>query len=453
MTFVPRFRLLAWSAAVFMPLSLVLALLADLRPLALGASVLLIGLAGFDALASKDRLAGINVELPDVVRLSKGRQGDLVVRIENEGVRIKRLRIGLGFPREIFSESNELDVFLPFESALSSVRWPIQGLKQGCYRLQGCFLETPSRFGFWGVRARSLPVSEIRVYPNLFGERQKLAALFLNQGLGYHAQRQVGKGRDFEQLREYLFGDSYEDIHWKATAKRGQPVTKVYQIERTQQIYVVVDASRLSARPAPSSGKAVVAAELPELTTIWDRFAAAALVLSLAAQRQGDVFGLIAFDDRVRAFMPAKNGAAHFNTCRDALYTLQPQRVSPDFAELFGFIGERIRRRALIIFLTSLDDAVLAQSFSRHIDLITRRHLVLITMLQPAAAAPLFSSLSVSNLEDIYRSLAGHLIWRRLRETHKMLRRFGVEFSLLKDENLCADVVGKYLALKRRQVI
>ena len=96
--------------------------------------------------------------------------------------------------------------------------------------------------------------SEIRVYPNLLTERKNLAALFLNRGtFGIHAQRQVGKGRDFEKLREYVPGDGYDEIHWKATARRGRPITKVFQIEKTQEIYVIVDASRLSAREVRSS--------------------------------------------------------------------------------------------------------------------------------------------------------------------------------------------------------
>ena len=43
-------------------------------------------------------------------------------------------------------------------------------------------------------------------------------------------------------------GDSLGDVHWKATAKRGHPVTKEFQIERTQEVYCIIDASRLSAR-------------------------------------------------------------------------------------------------------------------------------------------------------------------------------------------------------------
>jgi uncharacterized protein (DUF58 family) len=139
---------------------------------------------------------------------------------------------------------------------------------------------------------------EIRVYPNLFDERKNLSGLFLNKGLGIHTQRQVGKGRDFEQLREYLPGDSFEDIHWKTTAKRGEPITKVYQIERTQQIYVIIDASRLSARSpeansAPIQGDAQTA--VADLTTMLQRFITSALIMALAAERQGDMFGLLTF--------------------------------------------------------------------------------------------------------------------------------------------------------------
>jgi uncharacterized protein (DUF58 family) len=78
--------------------------------------------------------------------------------------------------------------------------------------------------------------AELRVYPNLLGERRAVASIFLRRALpGVHSARQIGKGRDFEKLRDYVPGDSFDDIHWKATAKRAHPVTKVFQIERTQE--------------------------------------------------------------------------------------------------------------------------------------------------------------------------------------------------------------------------
>jgi uncharacterized protein (DUF58 family) len=351
----------------------------------------------------------------------------------------------------------ELSIELPENNPVSSIDWLIKGLKQGRYTVDRCYLEAASLWGFWSVRSTLRIHMEIRVYPNLFEEQKNLSALFLNRGLGVHAQRQVGKGRDFEQLREYLPGDSFEDIHWKTTAKRGLPITKVYQIERTQQIYVIIDSSRLSARSSEgnslSGNGQEVKAHAEEFTTVLQRFITAALIMALAAERQGDLFGLLTFDDKIRSFLKAKMGKAHFDVCRDALYTLQPHRVSPDFAELFTFIGTKIRRRALLVFLTHLDDPVLADSFTQHIDLVSRNHVVLVNMIKPPVVKPLFATDSVSSVNDIYTHLGGHMAWRQIRETQKVLQRRGVGFAMLNNESLCSEMVSQYLSLKRRQVL
>jgi uncharacterized protein (DUF58 family) len=189
------------------------------------------------------------------------------------------------------------------------------------------------------------------------------------------------------------------------------------------------------------------------LTTMLQRFITSALIMALAAERQGDMFGLLTFDDKVRSFLTAKKGKAHFNTCRDTLYTLQPRSVSPDFAELFTFIGTKMRRRALLVFLTHLDDPVLADSFAQYIDLISRQHVILVNMFKPEAARPLFSSESVSSVNDIYNDLGGHLLWRRLQETQKVLQRRAVGLGMLDNENFCTELVSQYLTLKRRQVL
>ena len=455
MKFVPTYKLLFWFAIVFLPVSILIALVPAATAAGLGMAVMLIVVAIIDAVVSRDRLAGIRVTIPEVVRLSVGRDGDLTLSIENEDLRIKRLRLGLAFPKEIYSPHLDLVSNLPEEVSTSVVVWPFKALKQGMYLLQSCYLETSSRLGFWYLRRAEKLQSQIRVYPDLLRERKRLSGLFSNRGIGIHTQRMVGKGKEFEQLREYLPGDSYEDIHWKATARRGLPITKVYQIERTQQIYVVIDGSRLSARNSEPFGRnsAHESSGPSHYTNIMERFTAAALIMGLAADRQGDVFGLLAFDDRVRQFVRAKNGRAHYDVCRDALYTMQARSVTPDFGELFSFIATKIRRRALLIILTNLDDPVLAESFAANIDLISRQHLVLVNMLKPAGVDPIFSDPSVNTVDDIYTQLGGHLLWRHLREIEKSLQRRGIGFYLLENENLCSDLVTKYLAIKRRQIL
>jgi hypothetical protein len=74
-------------------------------------------------------------------------------------------------------------------------------------------------------------------------------------------------------------------------------------------------------------------------------------------------------------------------------------------------------------------------------------------MLKPAGAAPIFSDPAVASLGDIYTKLGGHLLWRHLREIEKLLQRRGVGFYLLENENLCSDLVTKYLSIKKRQIL
>jgi uncharacterized protein (DUF58 family) len=297
------------------------------------------------------------------------------------------------------------------------------------------------------------------VYPNLLSERRDLAALFLHRNAaGLHAQRQIGKGREFEKLREYSPGDSFDEIHWKATARRGRPITKVFQIERTQEVYVVIDASRLSGREAEPHLSAKGSPQLSPTAaqrsgTTLERFITAALVLGLAAEQQGDLFGLLTFNNKVVNFVRARNGKAHYSSCRDTLYLLQSQVVTPDFDEVCTFIRLRLRRRALLVFLTSLDDPVVTESFVRNLELIRRQHLVLVNMLQPPGVAPVFSNPDVASVDDLYERLGGHLQWKNLRELEKVLQRRGVRFSLLKNERLSADLVSQYLNVKRRQAL
>ncbi len=461
---VPRFRLLFWVSAVVLPF----ALIGAVSPPAAGLSLVCIGgllaVVLADAVGAGRSLAGIGMELPAVTRMSKDREAKLELRIRNDRQRQRSLRVALAWPREIRTASETMDALLPAQSEWSRLAWPCTPLKRGNYRFDAAYVEGSSPCGFWSVR-KTLPVqSEIRVYPNLLNERKSLAALFLNRGaFGLHAQRQVGKGRDFEKLREYVPGDDYTEIHWKATARRGKPITKVFQIERTQEVYVIVDASRLSARmtgrESRVEGRAPDHQLLPSAlgprpsTIILERFVTAALVLGLAAEQQGDLFGLLTFTDKVEKFVRAKNGKAHYSTCRDALYTLQPKVATPDFDELCTFIRLRLRRRALLVFLTALDDPALAESFVRNVDLIRRQHLVLVNMLQMPGVKPLFTDPDVAGLDDLYGRLGGHLQWQKLRELQKILQRRGVRFSLLDNERLSAELVSQYLSVKQRQLL
>src|SRR5205807_2689250 len=211
---VPRNRLLFWCAVAVLPFSVLGALEPNAAVISLLVISVLVSLAVVDAIRARTALAGISIVLPEVARMSKDREAKLEVRIRNERQNPRTLRLALALPREIQSPQEEALVALPGNSEWSRLTWSCLPIKRGNYRLDEAYLEANSPLGFWAVRKKAAVHSEIRVYPNLFNERRSLAALFLHRGsFGLHAQRQVGQGRDFEKLREYIPGDSYDEIH------------------------------------------------------------------------------------------------------------------------------------------------------------------------------------------------------------------------------------------------
>lgn len=448
----PSTRLILFAAVILPPFAALAAVWPPAATIAAALACALVLVALVDAFRAPGVLRNLSVATPEFVRLQKHRPGTFELKITRGSRLPRQVRLGCPLPEGIESSEEERLIVLPAEALLATVTWPCTPRERGLYRLESVVLEVGSPLGLWSWRETRILSLEMRVYPDLLAERQRVAALFLRRGmLGAHAQRSAGQGREFEKLRDYLPGDSLADVHWKASAKRRHLVTKVHQIERTHQVYVVIDASRLSAREVPNGAEGE---GVPKTTTILERYVTAALILGAAAERQGDQFGLVTFSDRVLTFLRARHGAAHFDACREHLYTLQPQAVTPDFEELCAFLRTRINKRALVIFLTALDDPFLAESFVTSAEVISRQHLILVNMMRPPGAQPVFtSSEGVQRPDDLYRELGGHLQWEQLRELERVLRRRGIRFALLDPIMVAAELVKQHAEVRQRELV
>lgn len=443
---VPAPGILRWVAATLLPAALLYAMTPQLRPVLATVPPLLGLLALADLLAVLRRGNRITLTMPDRLSLICGRNGELPLTIRtNDGGR-RELGLGLALPEGFESPFRETSLTVPTGDKGIRLDWPLTGTRRGRFQLTRCALRVSSPFRLWQLQQRHEINCELRVYPNLRTERRRLASLFLERNdRQIRAQRQRGQGREFDKLRQYQPGDSLSDIHWKATAKRGQLITKEFQIERTQEVYLLLDSSRLSGRLVPNAD----GGSEPFL----EQSIRTALILGSVAQRQGDLFGVAAFGSRVQGFVRAKSGKPHFGHCRDLLYTIQSGDDNPDFGELASFLAARLRRRALLIFMTPLDEPALAEEFVRAVKILARRHLICVAMPQPAAAVPLFSDSTLQELDGLYRHLAGHISWHQLRELQQSLRLQGVSLFLVKDERLSADLISHYLDVKRRQLL
>jgi uncharacterized protein (DUF58 family) len=441
---VPSNRLILFFALTVPPLAALAALFPPSFPLAVLCGGGLLLAAVFDAFRAGTVLNGLEVCAAEFTRFQKGRPGSFELTLANVSRAPRKIRIGCAVPPEITLSEEIRDIEIPAGTESVNCPWACAPMVRGLFKLESIVLESASPLGLWSFRERRRLDHELRVYPDLLAERQRVAALFLRRGMtGSHAQRRAGQGREFEKLRDYIPGDSLGDVHWKASAKRRHLVAKIHQVERSHEVYVAVDASRLSAREI--SGQPGV--------TVLERYVTAALILGAAAERQGDQFGLITFSDRILTFLRARAGQAHFDTCRDRLYILNAQPVTPDFYELCSFVRSRLTRRALVIFLTSLDDPFLADSFAEAAEVISRQHFILVNMLRPSAVQPMFANTAVENVDDLYRELSGHLQWEKLRELKRVLRRRGIRFALLDPVRVSAELVQQHADVRERELV
>ena len=381
----------------------------------------------------------IVLTVPQILRGSQQREICLALSLENPDAAVTVENLVMKMPAPL--AAGKIPEQFKLEAACCSrLDVNLSSKRRGMFRYGDCWFDVVSPLGLWCRRHKVSPEGEIRVYPDVFSEHKKMAALFLNRGYtGLHLRRQAGQGREFERLRDYVHGDSYDQIAWKPTARRGHPVCRVFQLENTQRIYAVIDASRFSMNEKSGSSN-------------LDHYLAAALNLGAIAEKQKDAFGVIVFNSKIRAFVPATTGIKASRICRDAIFAAIPEDTAPDYNGLFSFIRSRVARRSLLFFLTDLSDAVTAEDFLRDVRLISRKHLCMVDMLEHDGIRPLFDQ-AADDRQELYIRLAGHLKWTEQQARAEMLSRQGIGFTASTRDSLSIDMVNTYLDIKRKQLL
>ncbi len=411
----------------------------------------LLGLALWAALPVVDAVAGWRnarqwrIQSTVLLRATQGRAATLALETpRGPGL----FRAALVLPPS-FADSPEV-VAAQGGGDTATFDWEFTPTLRGEWRFDRLHHEVVSPLGFWLWRGHSPVDLTVRVFPDLRAENRALASLFLRRGLGgSHRVRQLGKGREFAHLRDYEKGDSYDEIDWKSTARHRRPVTRVFQIERTQDIHIVIDCSRRSARRLSrlESGS-------PFPQTQMDRFVRAALVLALSAIRQGDRPAVSLFRGGLDQHVRPGSGPPQFAAIRRAIYDAQADDSHPDFPLLFADLRRRMRHRSLVLFLSDLDDPLLADQFIEQLPHLTRRHVVVVAQMAAPSVRPLFHpDTPAADDAAVYSRLAGHLLWENACTTLARLRSLGAHVVHSPAEDLVADALSSYINIKRRQLL
>jgi uncharacterized protein (DUF58 family) len=212
--------LLVATAVIAIPLATIAGLAPGYAPLCLAALGIAFAIAALDGVRATHALGEWSASAKPELRWFKDRADEFPLTLRNRTGAALKLRVQVAFPPEIAPD--EKTMVLRIESA-GVVNFRVTPRRRGNYSITACNIEQRSPFGLWLASGALTIDTQIRVYPDL--RRERAADLVRLRNLdGSHRRRQLGKGREFEKLREYAPGDSFEDIDWKATARRRHPV-------------------------------------------------------------------------------------------------------------------------------------------------------------------------------------------------------------------------------------
>lgn len=278
----------------------------------------------------------------------------------------------------------------------------------------------------------------VKVYPSYVQMRryQLLAVNNRLQEVGVKRTRKLGHSMEFEQIKEYVRGDDYRTINWKATARKGGLMVNNYTDERSQQIYCLINKGRVMKMPFNGM-------------TLLDHAINATLVLSNVALVKQDRAGLITFEKNLDTFVTADKKPTQMNLVLESLYRQQTQFQEADFEKLYSVIRNRVTNRSLMVLFTNFESIESLQRELPALKKIAHYHLLLVVFFENTELKSLIEH-RAGSLEEIYiKTIAEKFAYEKRRMVLE-LHKHGIPSILTAPENLTVNTVNKYLELKNR---
>jgi uncharacterized protein (DUF58 family) len=326
------------------------------------------------------------------------------------------------------------------------INYYLKPYKRGSYAFGAINVLVSTRIGLVSKRYRFEEGKEAAVYPS-FLQMRKYELMAISQRLtetGIKKMRRIGHNMEFEQIREYVQGDDFRSINWKATARRSQPqITRLmvnqYQDEKSQQVYAIIDKGRLMQSPF-------------EGMTLLDYAINAALAISNIVIKKQDKAGLITFNHQIGATVKASNLPSQMQRIMETLYNEKTSFKESNFEQLFVHLKYNINQRSLLLFFTNF---ATLDSLNRQIVFLRRlvhQHIIVVIFFEDTELDTYLHS-EPKDTEGIYLKTIAEKFAYEKRLLVKEMKKYGIHAILTKPQELTINTINKYLELKAKGAI
>jgi uncharacterized protein (DUF58 family) len=343
-------------------------------------------------------------------------------------------------PISLKEDVPQLDLTVPPKGA-ASMSYEISPAKRGETTLGSVYIRYQSLLGIaerWAVA--DIP-QQVCVYPNLEEARQHSIYMIRSRQIALEKRyaRTRGQGREFESLRDYRDGDEFRNICWRASARRGKLITRQFQIERSQTIWLVLDSGRLMRTRISGLSK-------------LDYAVNAALSLSQVALGSGDRIGLIAYGRSVRQRILPNRGSLHLRNLIERLALVQEESAESDHLQAAGVLLSTQTRRSLVVWITDLAETAMTPEVIEAAGQLLSRHLVIFVVIgQPDLGA--MASAEPSSVSQMYLMAAAKEMMHRREVLLATLRQRGAFALEVESAKTSAAVINSYLEVKGRNLL
>ena len=373
--------------------------------------------------------------------------------VENGGRVILDCRLQDDLPPAFASGPIEARV-MAFPRVPARVRYRIQPRERGDWETGSLYVRYRSPLGLAERWARAPLKQSVRVYPALrIGEEQSIFLARSRQiDLQLRQSRLRGLGRDFESLRDYRDGDDLRDVCWTATARRGSLITRQYQTERSQPVWIVLDCGRLMRARDPRTPRAQDDTDGPPAHSKLDYACSTAIALAQLALYSGDRVGLLAYGQNIQQRLLPGRGAAHLRQLIELLAQVRAETSEADHLRATAVLNRLQPRRALVLWITDLAETAMRPEVIDGASQLLRRHVLLfVAMSQPEVER--MARTRPRNVEQMFRATAAQEMAGRREMLLARLREQGALTLDLAPDTLTSAVLNQYLTVKERAMV
>jgi uncharacterized protein (DUF58 family) len=373
-------------------------------------------------------------------KLSNGDENEIRLYLENHYPFSVSLNIIDEIPHQFQRRDLNFQIELaPAESKI--IKYFLRPLKRGEYSFGAVNVFVNSRIGLLTRRFRFSADVLVPVYPSYI-QMRKYELMAISNRLteaGIKRIRRIGQNMEFELIKEYVSGDDFRTINWKATARKNHLMVNHFQDERSQQVYSLIDKGRVMQMPFNG-------------LSLLDYAINATLVISNIAIKKSDKAGLLTFQDRIGSMVVASKQSKQMANIMEVLYNQKTAYRESDFSSLYSHIRRKITQRSLLLLFTNFESIYGLQRQLPYLKSLNSQHLLVVVFFENTEMKSLLTQ-PAGNLREVYYKAIAEKFSFDKKLIVKELLQHGIQAVLTTPEELTVNTINKYLELKARGMI